>query len=247
LQSDTFITAYLDLEQRMQALAEADGDVFVPNLKPCGPVDHVFICMEPSLGRWANSVDEGRTRVAEGMRNFLGSIEDQILHYSSRHYLCEADERCFVTDLSKGAMLVKDADVDRSARYDRWYDLLLEEIDLVARPGATILAVGTAVAKHLKRRQFPRPFSKILHYSPLAAKARQDAVVGLDVELEQLKHDVPHEKILETAIQVLEESGVPESERSATLQMLQKSEMTHSRYQLLLAYKVAFEKIRGDC
>ena len=78
----------------MQALAEADGDVFVPNLTPRSPVDHVFICMEPSLGRWATSVDEGRARVAEGMRNFLGSIEDQILHYSSRHYLCAAGERC---------------------------------------------------------------------------------------------------------------------------------------------------------
>ena len=231
----------------MQALAEADGDVFVPNLTPRDPVEHVFICMEPSLGRWAKSVDEGRARVADGMRNFLGSIEDQILHYSSRHYLCAVDERCFVTDLSKGAMLVKDADVDRTTRYDRWYALLLEELDLVARPGATILAVGTAVAKHLERRRFPRPFSTILHYSGQAAKARQNAVVGLAVELEQLKRDVPHEKIVESAIKVLEESGVPESERSTTLRMLQRSKMTHSRYQLLLAYKIAFEATRSDC
>jgi hypothetical protein len=246
MQSSEFNMAYSALEQRMQTLAEADGDVFVPNLTPPGPVDHVFICMEPSLGRWARSVDEGRARVAEGMRNFLGSIEDQILHFSSRHYLCASDEHCFVTDLSKGAMLVKDADVDRTSRYDRWYALLLDELDLVARPGATIWAVGTAVAKHLKRRRFPRPFSRILHYSGQAAKARQNAVVGLDAELEQLKRDVPHQRIVETAIQVLEESGVPESERTKTLRMLQRSEMTPSRYQLLLAYKIAFEAIRSD-
>ncbi|MHC4937300.1 MAG: hypothetical protein ACYTGJ_13960 [Planctomycetota bacterium] len=246
LKSSTFIAAYRDLEQRMQALAEADGDVFVPNLTPHRPVEHVFICMEPSLGRWAKSVDEGRARVAEGMRNFLGSIEDQILHYSSRHFLCADDERCFVTDLSKGAMLVKDANVERTRRYDRWYTLLLEELDLVARPGATILAVGTAVAKHLEPRRFPHPFTTILHYSGQAAKARRSAVDGLDDELEQLKHAVPHEKIIESAIKVLEESGVPESERSITLRMLQRSKMTHSRYQLLLAYKIAFESIRGD-
>ena len=68
----------------------------------------------------------------------------------------------------------------------------------------------------------------------------------MDDELEKLKHDVPHEKIIESAIQVLEESGVPESERTITLRRLQGSKMTHSRYQLLLAYKIAFEPIRGD-
>lgn len=247
MQSTPFITRYRDIEQRMRAQAEADGDVFVPNLTPRGPVDHVLICMEPSLGKWAGSVDEGRARVAEGMRNFLGSIEDQILHHSSRHYLCAGDQRCFVTDISKGAMLVKDAEIDRTARYDRWYELLLEELDLVASPGATIVAVGKEVEKHLLRRRFPQPFAQILHYSGQAGNARQKAVVGLDVELEQLKRDVSHEKILETAIQVLDESGVPETERASTLRMLQRSEMTHSRYQLLLAYKVVFEAIRGGC
>ena len=47
-----FRAAYRALEARMRTLAEADGDVFLPNPEPSPPVEYVFICMEPSIGRW---------------------------------------------------------------------------------------------------------------------------------------------------------------------------------------------------
>jgi hypothetical protein len=34
-----FKATYLDLEARMKVLAEADGDVFLPNPEPLGPVE----------------------------------------------------------------------------------------------------------------------------------------------------------------------------------------------------------------
>ncbi len=52
-----FQSMYRELEVRMQILAEADGDMVLPNPAPLGPVEYVFICMEPSLGRWARSAD----------------------------------------------------------------------------------------------------------------------------------------------------------------------------------------------
>ena len=74
----------------MKALAEADGDVYLPNPKPGGPVDYVLICMEPSLAHWARSAKEARARVDAGFRNFLAGFEPMLLHFSVRRFLCEA-------------------------------------------------------------------------------------------------------------------------------------------------------------
>ena len=49
----SFHEKYRDLEDRFRVLAEADGDVYLPNVEPAGPARYVFIAMEPSLGRWA--------------------------------------------------------------------------------------------------------------------------------------------------------------------------------------------------
>ena len=83
-----FRAAYRELEARMKVLTETDGDVFLPNPAPVGPVEYVFICMEPSRGRWARSADEARSKVEAGFQNFLSSIEDFILHFCIRQYLC---------------------------------------------------------------------------------------------------------------------------------------------------------------
>ena len=146
---ESFHTAYRELEERMKVLAEADGDVFLPNPEPSGTVQYILICMEPSLGRWARSADDARLRVEAGFRNFLFSIEDFILHFCVRRWLCGPAERYHITDFSKGAMLVDYAGFARTQRYDRWYSLLQQEINLCANPSAGIVAVGNVVAEHL--------------------------------------------------------------------------------------------------
>jgi hypothetical protein len=45
-----FDADYKALEPRMKERADADGDVFLPNPQPEGPVDYVLVCMEPSMG-----------------------------------------------------------------------------------------------------------------------------------------------------------------------------------------------------
>jgi hypothetical protein len=165
-------TAYRTLERRMSTLAEDDGDAFLPNPEPECPVQYVLICMEPSLGRWARSADEARLRVEEGFRNFLFSPEDFIVHFCVRRCLCGAAERYHITDMSKGAMLGALARPARAQRYHRWYPLLQEEIDLVATPDAVIVAFGNEVHRYLERHPPRRPFFRVIHYSPLAARAK---------------------------------------------------------------------------
>ncbi len=228
----------------MKALAEADGDVFLPNPEPLGTVQYVLICMEPSLGSWARSAEEARSRVEAGFKNFLFSIEDFILHFCVRRYLCGPAERYHITDFSKGAMLVDHAGLARIQRYDRWYALLQEEIDICASPSAGIVAVGNDVAQHLARRGFRRPFTRVIHYSGQAGLARSAGVVGREDSFQAFSGSVSLEDVVATAEAVLKAAHVPSEIRDDTLSRLAKSQLTTSRQQLIFDYKVAFEKIR---
>lgn len=238
-----FHAAYRELEERMKALAEDDGDVFLPNPEPLGPADYVLICMEPSLGRWARTADEARSKVEAGFRNFLFSIEDCILHFCVRRYLCESEERYYITDLSKGAMLVNRAGPARVPRYKRWHKLLLEELDLCATASAGIVAVGNVVAQHLERQGFPRRFTKVIHYSSQAGRARSAGVKGREDDFQAFRGSVSPEDLVATAKATLKAAHVPSEFRDKPLA---KSQLTTSREQLIFNYKIAFEQMRRE-
>ena len=241
-----FHAAYRELEERMKALAEADGHVFLPNPEPLGPADYVLICMEPSLGWWASTPDDARSRVEAGFRNFLFSIEDFILHFCVRRYLCESEERYYITDLSKGAMLVNCAGLARVQRYEKWYKLLLEELDLCATASAGIVAVGNVVARHLERQGFPRRFTKVIHYSSQAGLARSTGVESRRDDFSAFRGSVSLEDLVATAEATLKAAHVPSEFRDKPLSRLAKSQLTTSREQLIFSYKIAFEQMRRE-
>jgi hypothetical protein len=233
----------------MQVRAEHDGDVFLPNPEPLGQVDYVFVCMEPSLGRWARSADEARSKVKAGFRNFISSIETIILHFCIREYLCEPTQRYHITDLSKGAMSVERAGVGRTERYDRWYRLLLDELHLVATSGAAIFAVGNVVAQYLDLKRsasaFPWRPTKVIHYSDQAVQARAAGIAGHEDSFEDFRNSVSLERVLTTAEDVLLASGVPASVRDEARARLAKSQLSESRLQLIFNYKLAFATERS--
>jgi hypothetical protein len=235
----SFFAAYRNLEARMKDRAEADGDVFLPNPEPLGPVDYIFVCMEPSVGE-VRYADEARAKVAAGMRNFVNSIEDFILHFAIKQYLCAPAQRYHITDLSKGRMSVERAAADRTQRYDRWYGLLLEELDLVALPGATIFAVGRKVEEHLARRSFPRPVTYVPHYSPSAKRARAAGIVGHEKEFERFRGSISLQLVLATAEEVLNAS-VPTNVRDESLARLARGQLFESDLKLIFNYKLAFQ------
>lgn len=241
--SRQFKTSYSALERRMRALAEADGDVYLPNPEPAGPVDYMLICMEPSLGGWARSADEARARVDAGFRNFLAGLEPMLLHFCVRRFLCAPGQGYYITDLSKGAMLVKRAGVARAERYRRWFSLLVEEIDLVAAPGARIIAVGEAVADALRRYRLQRPFTQVMHYSPLAVKLRAVRLLGLEKQFEAFERTVSHADVLLTTRDVLKAAGVPPSMYEDAESIVRQARLTTSHRKLMFAYKLAFEQL----
>jgi hypothetical protein len=237
--------AYRDLERRMKALAESDGHVYLPNPEPTARVDYILICMEPSLGHWARSAEEARAKVASGFRNFLTDIEPMLLHFSVRRFLCEKGQQYHITDFSKGAMLGKHAGAVRSDRYDRWYDLLQEEIDLIAAPGARVIAVGKAVAEHLRGRKFPREVTPVIHYSPLAGQARTDRLEGHEDGFRKFASSISLEDVLATAQEVLDESGVPLEIYNEALTRVARSQLSESRRKLVYCYKLDFEAMKA--
>ena len=240
----TFRTSYRALEEQMRIQAEADGNVFLPNPEPEGPVDYVLICMEPSLGRWARNAEEARVRVKEGFKNFVSSVEISILHFCVRHYLCGPAQRYHITDLSKGAMLVKNAPSERIQRYHRWYPLLEKELNLVTTPNAKFVAVGNVVTEYLKQRRFSRPLTQIMHYSSLAGNARKAGIAGRESSFESFKSSVTLDDLRATVDDVLKKAQVSSSIKNETLSRLAKSRLSESHLQLIYNYKIAFEAMR---
>lgn len=241
---DNFRAAYRELERRMEALADADGDVFLPTIEPQSPVDYILICMEPSLGRWARSREEARSRVAAGFRDFLLSTEDFILHFCVRRYLCAHGQRYHITNLSKGAMLVKHAGASRLERYDRWHPLLQEEIELVGTPRTRIMAVGKAVAQFLERREFPTPFATVLHYGGQAGRWRNAAIAGHERCFEAFSSSISIDSVFAAAEEVLSSVSMTDYIRQETLERLRRASLTKSRKQLIYHYKGVFGSLR---
>ena len=232
---DTFHTDYNNLTLRMARLAERDGDVFLPNPKPASKVDYIFIAMEPSLGRWAKSKEEAEAKVSQGFRNFLDGYDTMILHFCIRQYLLNPGESYHITDLSKGAMLVKWAGTERKERYNRWFGLLQEEIELLSKPATMIFAVGTKVDNYLERNGFDKPWKLLLHYSTNAASFR--AIPGKEKEFETFANQVSHDDFLEVAHAVLKDANIPEEFGEAAYKKMKRSSLTVSRKELMFNYK----------
>ncbi len=243
--ADAFRRAYEVLESRMAQLAESDGDLYVPNVAPTRPVDFVLICMEPSFGHWA-SIEEARAQLQDGFRNFLYSIGDFILHYCARNYLCRERRAFHLTDMSKGAMLVKKAGEARKKRYARWHALLVDEVQLVAKDGARAIAVGSVVKKHLDKHGLPVPVSKVLHYSVQARLARNKGIAGHEAAYEDFRGSVSFRDIVADATEVLRASGIPDALQEETLARLKRSKFTDSEEKLIFNYKLAFESLATE-
>ena len=62
----TFEEACRELEKEFVERVKHDNQrwtlesIFLPNVTPQGPVDYVLVGMEPSLGRWARTKEDGR-------------------------------------------------------------------------------------------------------------------------------------------------------------------------------------------
>ena len=245
----TFSEVWNKLETLFRKQAEEDGGVYLPNLTPSGPVDHVLIAMEPSLGRWTKGDNPASRRqsaqraIEAGFRNFMYSLEDFLLHYAVQEYLCAPGQTYHVTDLSKAAMLVRDAEEQRAIRYGRWFHLLQKELEAVANPNASRWAIGRTPWEYL-RNQSPPIEQYVIHYSSQAARWHSAAIRGREDEFERYRRTISLSDVQKIANSVLDQHAIPESLKAETLQRLSRAKikMTDSRLALLFHYKTKFQR-----
>jgi hypothetical protein len=242
-----FSERYARLERRFQEQVESDhkdltsGGGYVPNFTPSGSVDYVLGAMEPSTG-----VPGGHDgQVPEPPLNFSWSVEDFILHYCVRHYLCRSGESYHLTDLAKGGMTVRDAEHRRRERYERWYPLLQEELALLNKPGRThLIAVGRVVGNFLSDKGLSDQVERVLQYSRAAAAHRNRAVQQWAEDFAEFRCGFDEEAFRASVPEVLADSPLapyaacrPEGGRPFCV--------TESRMKLMFYYKNRFGELRN--
>ena len=233
-------TAYCKLEETFKAQVEKDKEhtiervvqglgVYLPCKEPDSQVDYVIVGMEPSFG-WAGSIEQAEKKIAKGARNFDwpdNKIEPLALfRLSIKRFLCQQGETYHLTDVSKGAMPVTVAALDRDRRYKEWYPLLLEEIKIVGKPCAPVIAIGKKVETLLKKRNLEgetcRPLYRVLHYS-LQASAHFKAEAEKDPK----------------CFEAFKKSEFGENK-------LWGPDLSLTKKRLVFAYKKQFETIKGE-
>ena len=248
----TFSEACERLAREFEKDVNEEKSIYLPFSMPNGPVDFVLVGMEPSLGRWASTdpkkaCEEARKKREQGFKNFAWSIDDFILHHCIRNYLCQDMEAYYLTDLSKGAMLTKQAKDDRRERYEKWYPILEKEIGLVAKPETKIISIGNVVGSFLSGKALYGHAGTILHYSSQAGRHRGQERRRQPEEYSNFSSSIKLSHVVQTAEQVLKEGGVSSPLTGDILQRLgRKRELTDSSKELMFSYKVNFGRIRDQ-
>ena len=183
--------AYSELEQRFKEQVERDNKsinpedlmgIYLPNREPQSPADYILVAMEPSFFGWADNIADAKLKIAKDFRNFEVKPNERtsllsLFHQSIKRFLCSEGETYHLTDLAKGAMPVVVAALGPQARYKRRYPLLKDELEIVGKPGAPVVAIGKAVHNFLVQQDIQvetgRKLFQVLHYSGQAAGSRK--------------------------------------------------------------------------
>lgn len=248
----TFQQRYAALEDKFKAQIEKDNEYFewkgkqrsyyLPNIEPDGKVEFVLVAMEPS--GFADESDPSLCRDKPVCpRNFSCSVEDFILHFCIREYLCADGQTYHITDIAKGGMSTQQARGSSGERWERWYPWLCQELKLVAKPGALVIAVGKGVGDFLKGRRTPNFRGSLLHFSNNANIARTIAPQLLCEQYREFSTNLRWDDVVHNARDVMKGEEFNKW-RSRTLQRLKRGE-TESRKMLMFTYKCQFAAILG--
>ena len=227
------LNAYRELESDFQKQVAEDSEtikaeikaevdaVYFPIAIPEEPVDYVFVAMEPSLR--GNTPTKLRERIERGERLFDTSTPRLPLFMQGiKRFLCGDGQTFLVTDIAKGAMLARVANIKRDERYLEWYPLLLREIEILAKSTSPVIAVGNKSESFLKAQGMDREVYKVPHYSRVAVRHWQ-------------KKAEAHGEWYETFKQNNFGPGITWD-----------TNITESQKQLLFSYYLAIEDIRAS-
>jgi hypothetical protein len=237
-----FDQKYSSLVKKFSRLAKSEGNIYLPTIRPPRQVDYVFIGMEPSLGHWSKTPQEAEEKIGRGFKDFAFSVGDFILHHCIREYLCRNQSSTYyVTNLSKGAMTVREANDNPVERWERWLPLLRDELTLVQKRTTRFVAIGRSVDIFLASKGFSNVHT-ILHYSQQAAGYRNKWVEWNEKAFENFKRQVSGKDIIATAKAVTEQAKMEWNLTSSGLRRLERQDLTDSQKMLVFGYKCYFTR-----
>ena len=240
---------YQELEVRFSEKASEWKRTYLPYRTPTKPVDYILVCMEPSSH--GVSSDASAAAIRSGFRNFSLSREDFILHHCVRVYLCQGGETYFLTDVDKGMMKVEEACPQRARRYETWRDLLVEEINLVARPdGETaVVAIGVDPAEQIEQiheHLRARYVGRTLHYSRTGMAHRQNAKYQDPGGYDSFRSGLDgHAYLTKTTTDTLSELGINGQSATDRLSLVSARQLSECERMLMFTYFRDFATIRS--
>ncbi|MHB0929333.1 MAG: hypothetical protein ACYC3W_10630 [Candidatus Nanopelagicales bacterium] len=218
--------------------------VYIPNLIPKKKVDYIFVAMEPSFGTWARTEFEAQKKIDAGFKNFIDSWDVMAFHYCASNYLSQS---YYITDISKAAMKVKNADKYRDWIYQKWSVLLKEEIEIVGNKRCRLVPVGFK-AKLFIKEVLPNYsiLDDILHYSGTASRHRNRLPAIYPQEYIYYTERLNQKCLVNSANIIINDQNIPHS----TLRGLKNGllgkvpTITESRKKLMFTYYTMFNEIR---
>jgi hypothetical protein len=231
---------YEALQSQWRELAIDHGHPYLKYLAPRAPVDFVLV------GKMTSIADKDRAETPPGEYpvvpppgfNLMLSLGDLILNYGAHRHLCKPGERFYLTDLGKCALPAKDAKGKREqGEFAAWYPMLLEEIELVAKPDATVIPVSSTTGNFLKGRpDFPYPLAEpILHWSMAAGAAAKMASSFFPQEWTQFRQSTGREELWQSVKEILSEAGLDEHLDCVRDRIMDKFRDIHLHY--MFTYK----------
>lgn len=247
-----------ELEKSFQRQVENDKKreknnemIYLPNLYPAKKVDYILIGSEPSLKHWAKTIPDAQKMIGQNFKNFCWSVEDFILHYAVKHSLCSMNKSYYITDLTKGAMKTRDANIkDAEERRKQWYKLLCDELSLFFKATTVFIFIGKTVDKFLLKQGFKEQFNSnienIYHYSQSAIPHRGQYIDRTNINgqsFREFANSIRIDDIREIAKEVVREFEIKEPLANSIIDRISKSPLSESRKKLLFDYSIKFEKL----
>ncbi len=217
--------------------------VYIPNPVPKEKAKYIFLTMEPSFGRWAKTLDNAYIMLKKGFKNFLWSHDDMVFHYSINKYLSSS---YYITDISKIAMKIDNANDVRKDVYPLWIQHLLEEIKLFGTQDYMVFFVGNQVEMWLKDYiEEVHIAGTVTHFSILAASKRNQIALQYKSEYDDflLSHS-PNEEMVSNFTKKLLENSLCNSvliDEIYTRIAGHKTFMNETRIKLAFSYYMAFK------
>lgn len=210
---DSFREQYEKLQSQWRQLAIDRQRQYLQYLAPRAPVDFVLVAKMTGI----SEKDAAETPHGEypdidppGF-NLLTAWGGLILNYGAHRHLCRPGERYYLTDLGKCAIPPKFAKGKiETGEFTAWYPMLLQELELVAKPGATVIPVGSATWAFLKKQpNFPYHLTTpILHFSNAAVSAAKMAASFFPREWDEYRRNTNWEDLRASTEEIFTEAGL---------------------------------------